>query len=507
MYNGGPCFQFVKDTGVITSNIAINFVFQTSTPTYIPTATVASDDTSKGAIASNGLTFVENTETASTWTLTATPAAGYHLAYIQVGEDTTTRVDSDDGATITWDVTANAEYTAYFEAVTMHLTDSVVLQQLGTFGDISSSQTVSDPVSVGQRVGIVIGAYCPSGEPDSMNLTPTTYPVYAGENTSGTLLGTFINPSYSIGTSKLSIVVDPMPAVSQITVSAQIGDGDVVTKTYTITAPSASGSTGLVYMTTPDSATAYPTDSCAVEKGPNVYAAAAFTDESTGALSMYLGVSGGVMKYSADSSTDFTYMSGMSFGYRDGEVFSGYAFAIGGTGKDHLAALVKDTSDPDNTVYCVYTYDTSVGTWTKVIGSKLGSAYTFGLVMSQTNIWVSDKHWDGTSWTANTVTFNSFWKDDADTAYAGSADGIYMYDGSTWTKVSNTSGSMVISSACQNSNRRNMTWSAFANGYSSTASMTRGITARRCNHRRKRDTGSRARSSHRKSTPGCRPCT
>jgi len=457
MSNGHWCLRVSSSENF--NNITITAVYKgEQTPTYAPEVSIADTDMDKGSLGGSPLEFIDNTDVGSTWKLTATPAAGYQLAYIQAGDDESTRVDSEDGTTITWDVTTDgAEYTAYFTQAHFILDTLVAAPYTSPISGINRGQISSKPISAGQRVGLCLQYSIPS---EILDGTAASFRVYAGTDTSAApLLSHDQIIGGSAGKNSVILVMDSMPQVNRVTVTAKLGaNAEPVQKTYDVTV-TASGNAALDFLGSPQSSEfklIYPSDVKTMIGGPNVYDAAAFVDDATGKLRVFLAVNGGVMTLTDGGSEDLAYMPGMAFSYKDNEISSGYAFAVGGADKEHLAALVKDNSAA-NASYCVYFYNTAGEKWEKDDSSILHEGavtkYTYGLVMSQNDIWVCDSHWNGSSWSTDGfpsgVTFNSFWKQDANTAYAGSADGLYKYSDGAWSKADGTSGKMYITSAAQ----------------------------------------------------------
>ena len=96
------------------SNVTITALFNSKASqevTYTPI--VASSDTSKGTIASDGVKLVQNVDNKSLWTVTATPKDWYKLDY--VADEAGNKFVSEDGKTAQITVTAaDQKFTAYF---------------------------------------------------------------------------------------------------------------------------------------------------------------------------------------------------------------------------------------------------------------------------------------------------------------------------------------------------------------------------------------------------------
>ncbi len=454
------------------SDISIEAIFipKGVSSTYTATVTVLEAEQSMGSIAATEPVFQRDvkddneTVTASEWLLTAQPAAGCQLAYIEDVRDSTNRVYSEDGKTIKWTVSANTDYTAHFEEATMHYeASSFAYRPLRLSSRVTPSYP-GKPISAGQRVGFIFSYSLPS---ELQGTNTYKFTLYPGTDASAAPLAHYEEEKQSgqyAASYLMTLTVDPVPAnLEAVTLALQINDGKIVTETFPVTVQP-SGALELRFFSVPSGMQGiYPTNVKTAIGGPNVYDAAAFTDEKTGELSLYLAVSGGVMKYDAAAATDLVYMDGMRFGYNDNEGSSGYVYAIGGPDEAHLAALVK-TSGGDfqsgiTNTYCVYTC--TDGTWTKVEGSELDQSYAqqhqsnkpIGLVIGANDAWVETQHWNGTEWTDSGYTFNSFWKENGSSAYAGSADGLYHYDGTSWTAVSGVSGLVRIDGAARSSSK------------------------------------------------------
>lgn len=453
--DGALQVQFSKSS-TYTKNIFIKFNFRKKQgPVF--NATVTSEDTAKGTIAEDAVQFLYNSfedKTSTKWKLTASPADNYKLSYIQAGADESTRVDSEDGSTITWEISENRDYTAYFEKVNITFGDYFGYT-LGNRSNISSGSKNLQTKALyeGQRAAFGFEISYPSLTPDDSKIT---YKLYAGENADDDkLLGTYHFSFSSSGkgtTYYPQLVLSSMPDISKLTITAQLNNNDIISRTYDVKVLP-SEKLGLSYISSEYNSSLQPRDKTSIG-GPDVHDVCAFTDETTGRLTMYFAVSGGVMKYDPAGEPALKYMEGMSFKYNDNFQFSGYPIAIGGTSEDKLAAFVKTNTKVENGCldYCIYTCED--GIWSKVEGSEFNadmSAYRTGVVLGADDAWTSDRHWDGDSWQDNEIKFNSFWKKDSSTVYAGSADGIYKYDGSKWQRIEGTSGTTYISGGCTGS--------------------------------------------------------
>ncbi len=454
---GEFALRFYKNS-TYESNINIHFQFQEKQgATYTATVTLAENNAEKGTI--DKLEFVSNNEnrTSSKWKLTTTPVDGYQLSYIQAGEDTSTRVDSEDGKTITWEISEDRDYTAYFEALTpkfgSHFWYGPATGMVTNYSSESKNTADCKTLFAGQSAKFQFEILITSEPPADSKVT---YKIYSGEAASDdSLLGTYVFKFDGSGSRYPALLANDIPKTDKITVTAQLNDGEVISKTYDVKVEE-SGKTDLNFLSVPQDSGLYPYDGNTIIQGPNVYDACTFIDDETGALIMYIAASGGIMKYDGNGTAKLTYMEGMSFAYNTNERMSGQPLAIGGATEDALAAFVKEEADEYNeSEYCIYICEDD--TWKKVEGSGFEagmSAYRTGLVLGKDDVWTINnqgtetKHWNGSSWETYSTAFNSFWKKDSSTVYAGSADGIYKYDGAAWTKVDGTSGKMYISNGC-----------------------------------------------------------
>ena len=412
-----------------STDIRITYNFGNNNPTLTPT--VKSADEGKGSIPSNGLECLNNS---SNWKLTTEPASGYQLVYI-VEDDTEICYYSDDGSTIIWDVTENAEYTAYFDTATIHIVESSIVYAPTLYA--SNSVIQDNHVFAGQRVGFYFEAFVPSEIPGN---TPLRYALFAGANTDGQPLA---NYTYSQETivypnvhKQVLLVTDPMPAgLGQVTITTQLGDGAVTAKTIDVTAKP-SGYTTLTYLNVPGESLDV---SKAGDNGPAVYDAAARINPNTGVLDLYMATNNGV---AVSTGGAFTILPGL-----EGEIVA--------LGVDTAGALTAVQTEltygvTTNDRYKVFQYTN--GSWNNVDtdGHSITSVNSLrvGLVMSASDVWLQDAHWNGSTWESHTYGFNSFWKADGSTAYAGSADGLYVYSGGAWTKIAEISGTRYITGGC-----------------------------------------------------------
>lgn len=373
-----------------------------------------------GKLETNCLSFISYSTNGCLWKLTATPlSSAYALNYIQIGEDETTRVYSEDGKTITWEVTENgAQYIAYFTVASISLGDTIYYAPAKDSSDANFPSSMASNIYTGQMVRIAV-PYSVLGETSGQNLS---LQVYAGKGTTGQLL-------YD-GALVKNFVVDSMPQISKLTVVAKYNDSEPTVKTYDIQV----GTPGTMELTKTNAS-------------GNGYGVAAFWNEASSALNLYYATSSGVYQTTADGVTKM-------------EGTQGEAIAVGGASEDALYAITTtyDYSSAGYTYYLTYhLYEYANGQWNQLddsyaVKETSGMDYTkyqAALIMDGSSIWLGDVHWDGDSWETNDVSFNSFWKADADTAYAGSSNGVYQYKNGSWTQVSGTSGTMYITSgAC-----------------------------------------------------------
>ncbi len=292
LIGGSIQYGYISDTNntsffVISFNrVTVNDDFQLSLhfseeqASYTPTVSVNEADREKGTVQTH---FLREAEGGSLWKVIATPADGYQLAYIQAGSDTSTRVYSDNGVSLQWTVSDNAEYTVYFEAAAPHYSEGSLryAPRVGASG-ISASFRQND-VFVGQRVGFYFTYSLPSR---SLPNSTFRFWLYAGQGISGQSLSSYslnYEASENAGAGKqMRLTVDPYPAdLTQVTLAMQLNDGPITTNTFEISPAQSSGQTDLRFFTVPEEGY-YPTDVRTLQKGPNVYGAAACIYENTG---------------------------------------------------------------------------------------------------------------------------------------------------------------------------------------------------------------------------------
>ena len=464
-----------------TTEFKITFVFEAKEePLFSEPAVTAGDG---GNIES--ITYKKNTDTASIYKVTTSPSEGYVLDYIE--DERGNRTISDDGKSAEITVTKNDEtFKAVFSATAVKLQLGSLIAPASDMasGNINpSSWDVSfstKTISESQRVKVRIAAKLMrtvAGKDIQANL-------YAGENTEGELIGTSAvsdddKRELQPGDINLNFIIRHMPKVDKVTAEIIIGD-EKVTRTYDVEVMD-SEDKALTFLESPSTGkfSPYPTDNRTSAPGPNVYDATAVVDESTGKLSMYFAVSGGIMKYTSGAS-GLVWSGGPWFSYNTTN--PGYVFAIGGSTQEDLAALVCDNSDSETGIQC-YLMSMENGTWKKIENSELrlteeSARSRYGLVLSAQDVWTADQHWNGSKWVNSDYSFNSFWKEDTDTAYAGSSDGIYCYNEGAWEKVDGTSDQMYITSGTKSNGQTTLiTASAYSywnrvdyNSYSSNAS-------------------------------------
>lgn len=119
----------------ITEDLTVELLFSVPA-TYTPTVTVSA----AGGGIIDSLKLYKNTEEGSIWTLTTTPNLSWLLDYIQIGDDESSRITSEDSKTIRFTVSADGlAYTAYFrETPKAVLTDN---WKLGAKGDYARRST------------------------------------------------------------------------------------------------------------------------------------------------------------------------------------------------------------------------------------------------------------------------------------------------------------------------------------------------------------------------------
>lgn len=122
----------------LNEDLDIEFTFDQPAPDYTPTVVASGEG---GVISTNGLFFLKNVDGASLWKVKTTPESGYALDYIQIGDDESTRIYSNDKKTATFKVNkADCQYTAHFRK--LKAVEFTGKQNLGTWGEYNTNSRV-----------------------------------------------------------------------------------------------------------------------------------------------------------------------------------------------------------------------------------------------------------------------------------------------------------------------------------------------------------------------------
>ena len=387
--NKGVTLIFNKVTP--TQTISISYVFSDIiNQNCVPSVVVADGQATMGSI--TDLSFVKNTDNGSTWQLTTqTTSSVYYLDYIQIGDEETTRVESADGKTITWDVTTDgAAYTAYFAA----LPDAILSATL-------SANPAALGVSAGEWANLTVQYRLSHNVLEGKE---QVFTVYKGEEAIGTPVSTYTytGPGDTLaGENRAYVPIAAMPAdVTKLTVTLSIDGGDVLTHTTEPITVKSSDSLALTHLEIPgDAPDSYIFGSYSISDGPIVFDAAVIDGN------YYFATSDGIVRM--DVAGTAAQMAGTD------DLFF---VAVGGSGD----ALVALGLNGERDAFGGAVYQLIDGSWSSVSGSDYDSLNivknSFGLVMSGSDVWTGNYHWDGSEWTANEIIFNSFWKAGATSA-------------------------------------------------------------------------------------------
>ncbi|MDR1409655.1 MAG: DUF4430 domain-containing protein [Oscillospiraceae bacterium] len=425
------------------ANITIEFVWVKATD---PNAAIYPVSVANSENGQAGADFEGNIDGGSQYRLQATPNIGYGLDHWEykgasTGDEWTKDNDSvgQDAYQIT--VGEDREYRAVFAP-------TVILLQNLSVSVANGSSSVS--IYAGQSVDFSV-QYEQRGK-----LNPNTsyeFKLYSGAAANGTLLGiksgSDLTDYYAVPqNAKFGFTVDAMPGISQVTVSAKLGANEPVVKTYNVTvlAPESLGAKAIQA----PPILSYPETviNCDV---------LAFTDETTGSLSLYAAGTVGVMEY---GSSGFTKMPGITLASGSaGMSGNGRIASINGT-KDKLTAFAIQPNG-----YLIYEYTPEEGQWAEVPNSSRSSGYVdgvftvddaaAGIVISANEVYkcaVSSNGtgpmvWDGASWKPYECTLNSFIRANPTTYYAGGSDGLYKHKTGGWEKFSSLTGAITVLSA------------------------------------------------------------
>lgn len=398
--------------------------------------TVKSSDDSRGTVKAER---VRN----DTYRLTATAAAESYFSGWFKDAANGTAVSTDPQYMVT--LTEPTTYTAHFDPPMIAAISEVQISGAGV-ASYKSNAPVSEarPLIAESAVKVIVA--CRS---NSVGIPTYSYiEIYAGnqeavEGGTATLLTG--NNDGSAWQWKDVYTIEPWKAEYD-TITVKAWTKDCAPQYATISGiKTTSGTEGLdlTYLSSPK-ATRYSYGGSST--GPDIYGTAAFVTDS--GMDLYIAGIGGVYHREYDGQTDMVQMKGMEDLRTSADNMNeiGYALAVGGDGTeaDGLSALVATVVNGSRT-YELRWYDAEAGSWKKTYDVPSNMVNDIGyvnkaLIMETADIWTTVGHWDGVAWTQNDVTFDSFLKVDADTAYARAGSGAadtYQYnrkDG-TWTKL------------------------------------------------------------------------
>lgn len=423
------------------------------------TATVSSNTNGSGEAL-----FLGNDGDNAKWQLTATPDVNYALDYWEfksAGTNNEWTKDTDSIGQTKYSATIgeDKDYRAVFAptrivpetpilVLTKSLDSAQSYQETGILNEtLTYNNKSQDTIFPGQLVQPYI-QYTKTGSlTGGQNVL--IY-LYAGNTTEGALLAKFEGTMNSSGTAsgKSGALLKPFnlpDGVNQVTVSIKLGDSEAEAATYDIPV----GTSGSLDVTTVNS----PALSGYSEETRN-FDVLAFTDETTGKLSVYAAGSGGILEY---GSGGFTYMAGLNLSAgQTGTGQNDNAASINGT-KDKLTALVTKGAGG----YQLYEYTPAAGKWSAVSGTENEASASDGLVIAPNDVWTRDggrnvTHWNGTNWTAySDHKFYDYIRADADTYYAlgwdaedvGKVSKLYRYSDGSWNEFGSLTGLNTLEAA------------------------------------------------------------
>jgi len=192
------------------------------------------------------------------WTLIAPPAVGYYFDHWDYRTGSTGDYTTDTSGLASYTVTIyeNREYIAYFSSSCLSLGEGFLMSNHsatyfvnpsypnvgsdGTINIVSYLSYSASSVFMGEHAGFAID-YTLSGSAAAG--TVISFYIYSGSGTSDTLLqsisGTLSEqstdaPQTPAGDYTIFLNIGDMPDVSQLTVVAQLGDNDAISKTYEV---------------------------------------------------------------------------------------------------------------------------------------------------------------------------------------------------------------------------------------------------------------------------------
>ena len=374
----------------------------------------------------------------------------------------------------------NVTFTAHFKLAEVTLGEGAYLEG-SAFSGITVNPSFAgkegDTLPAGSRARLYLPLSVPSKIPDGQ-LTVT---LYGGSSAEGTPLSSnVITRDWETGkTYDVKIPIDPLPDTEQLTVTAYIrtAAGTTVTavKTYEISTEASEKNSAFTYVTSPNVPAG--TGGSTTEAGPDIRGVSGWTDPETGEAELYFYGKDGVYTWADSGDRDLMSIS-------DGlPTITGDAagvLAVGPDGQGGLLAAVSEVgkeidkvttpgypSDAEGVslrgAHFLYRYDGT--SWSQVDAScfsdyqKIYNQEAYNLnqprdpgdavvILSGGTVWQNKYHWNGTKWEKNEHEFNSLYRVSDTEIYAGAADGLYQYNGTTWNKVetANISGSLEVAS-------------------------------------------------------------
>lgn len=418
-------------------------------------------------------------------------------------EETPAPVENDGLQTInleelaeSWDATANpmtvvlaegmenVTFTAHFKLAEITLGEGAYLRgnsgsRVPTPEDFYSG--VGDTLPAGSRGRFHIPLSVPSKIPDGQ-LTVT---LYGGSLAEGTPLSSnVITKDWETGrTYDVEIPIDPLPYTDKLTVTASIrtteGSTATVEKTYEILTEANEENSAFTYVTSPNVPAG--TGGSTTEAGPDIRGVSGWTDPETGEAELYFYGKDGVYTWADSGDRD---LMSISDGLPAAEGDAAGVLAVGPDGQGGLLVAVSEVgkkidkvttpgypSDAEGVelrgAHFLYRYDGT--SWSQVDAScfsdyqKIYNQEAYNLnqprdpgdavvILSDGTVWQNKYHWNGTKWEKNEHEFNSLYRVSDTEIYAGAADGLYQYNGTTWSKVetADISGSLEVASGNAN---------------------------------------------------------
>ena len=374
----------------------------------------------------------------------------------------------------------NVTFTAHLKLAEVTLGEGAYLEGSGSWESIVSpsfAEEEGDALPAGSRARLYLPLSVSAAIPDGQ-LTVT---IYEGGSAEGTLLSSNVKTQdWEAGkTYCIWLPIDPLPYTDRLTVTASIrttvGNTETVEKTYDISTEANEKNSAFTYVTSPNVPAG--TGGSTTEAGPDIRGVSGWTDPETGEAELYFYGKDGVYTWADSGDRDLMSIS-------DGlPTITGDAagvLAVGPDGQGGLLAAVSEVgkeidkvttpgypSDAEGVIlrgaHFLYRYDGT--SWSQVDAScfsdyqKIYNQEAYNLnqprdpgdavvILSGGTVWQNKYHWNGTKWEKNEHEFNSLYRVSDTEIYAGAADGLYQYNGTTWNKVetANISGSLEVAS-------------------------------------------------------------